>query len=385
MLLALWLPATAAAAPPIVIVLSWDGVRHDYPERVETPALDRMERDGLRAERLVPVFPANTFPAHVSLATGTYIDRHGIVANVFRDRGRGSFRYSNDASWIEAEPLWVAAERQGVPAATFFWVGSETDWHGVGARYRRTPFDTKVPEREKVEQILAWLDLPEAERPRLILSWWHGADHAGHKKGPGDPSVARALAGQDRELGRLLAGLDARALWARTTLFVVSDHGMSEASQGIDVVAELKRAGIAASLVPAGGVGHVWLEDRSQRDRARQLLDALDGARAYPSEAAPPELRASHATRTGDLLVLVEPPYALSLRALGSGNSGMHGYRPEHPDMGAICYALGRAVPAGSRPATLRSIDLAASAAALLGIDPPTSSEGVPFEALELP
>ena len=33
---------------------------------------------------------------------------------------------------------------------------------------------------EKVDQILAWLDLPAEERPRLILSWWHGADAAGH-------------------------------------------------------------------------------------------------------------------------------------------------------------------------------------------------------------
>ena len=59
-----------------------------------------MRVEGLRAERFVPVFPANTFPAHVSLATGTYVDRHGIVGNVFRDLERGRFSYSNDASWI---------------------------------------------------------------------------------------------------------------------------------------------------------------------------------------------------------------------------------------------------------------------------------------------
>ena len=124
----------ARAEAPVVIVLSWDGTRHDFPESADTPALGRMQREGLRAQRLIPPFPTNTFPGHVTLATGAPVDVHGIVGNRFTDRERGLFDYSNDASWILAEPIWVAAERQGVRAATFFWVGSETDWNGQGAR-----------------------------------------------------------------------------------------------------------------------------------------------------------------------------------------------------------------------------------------------------------
>ena len=209
-----WLPlvwalaaGSAGAAPPTVIVLSWDGVRHDYLERTELPALERVMREGARAERMVPVFPTNTFPNHVALATGTHADRHGIVNNYFVDRERGVYDHSNDASWIQAEPLWVAAERQGVPAAVFFWVGSETDWRGLGASQRMTPFDGDVEESIKVDQILAWLDQPTPQRPRLIMAWWHGADGVGHLKGPDDPGVAQALREQDRELGRLLEGV----------------------------------------------------------------------------------------------------------------------------------------------------------------------------------
>ena len=116
--------ATSAQADPTVIVLSWDGVRWDYPERTSLPALERMARDGMRAQRMTPVFPASTFANHVSLATGTYPDKHGIVDNRFWDRERGLYDYGNDASWLEAEPLWAAAERQGIKAATYYWVGS---------------------------------------------------------------------------------------------------------------------------------------------------------------------------------------------------------------------------------------------------------------------
>ena len=130
--------AAQETEPPVVILLSWDGTRHDYPERAQTQALARMQREGARAERLVPVFPSSTFPNHVSLATGTHVDRHAIIDNRFTDRSGRTFEYSNDASWIEAEPLWIAAERQGVRAAVFFWVGSESDWRGVRASGSQT-------------------------------------------------------------------------------------------------------------------------------------------------------------------------------------------------------------------------------------------------------
>jgi predicted AlkP superfamily pyrophosphatase or phosphodiesterase len=139
LVLALFAVAVQASepAPPIVVLLSWDGMRHDFPDRGEYPGLARMARDGARAAGLVPVYPSNTFPGHVSLATGTWPDRHGIVDNHFLARTRGEYRYEADADWLLAEPLWIAAERQGVPTATYFWVGSESDWRGLGTDGRR--------------------------------------------------------------------------------------------------------------------------------------------------------------------------------------------------------------------------------------------------------
>jgi predicted AlkP superfamily pyrophosphatase or phosphodiesterase len=388
-LLALWLPVQGLAADPTVIVLSWDGVRHDYPERAETPSLDRVARTGARASRLVPVFPSSTFPNHVALATGTYSDRHGIVGNVFYEPERGLYSYSSDASWIEAEPLWVAAERQGVRAATFFWVGSETDWNGLGASYRVAPFDSDVSESEKVQQILTWLDLPETERPRLIMSWWHGADSAGHDYGPDDGKVVEQLEAQDVQLGRLLDGVDGRGLWETTTLFIVSDHGMTTVSRGIDVEDLLDDAGIASRVVRGGAVGYVSLEDSGTRARALEVLNAQAGLEAHASDALPAELRAMHPRRTGDITVICEPPQIVGtgpggwLKGLMRRKSGAHGYRPDHPDMGTIFYATGRGVPAGLELGAMRSIDLAATVAALLGIDPPFQSEGDPIPGLQ--
>ena len=69
--------------PPAVVLVSLDGFRWDYAQATDTPALDRLARDGMIAGALQPVFPTLTFPNHFSIATGVLPWRHGIVANRF--------------------------------------------------------------------------------------------------------------------------------------------------------------------------------------------------------------------------------------------------------------------------------------------------------------
>ena len=387
LLLALAVPAFA---DPRVVVLSFDGVRHDYLDIGELPAFERIGRDGARAEALVPVFPSSTFPNHVALATGATSEVHGIVGNRFRDRVLGEFDYSNDARFIEAEPVWAAAERQGVHAAAFFWVGSETDWRGTGASLRKTPFDGDLGEEAKVAQILAWLDLPAAEQPRLIMSWWHGADAAGHRNGPEHEETRAMLRRQDRWLGELLAGIDARGLWRDLTLLVVSDHGMVEVQDTHDIAALLDDADIPSRVFQASALANVHLERVEDAGRAVAAISSLPGVRAYRRSELPEALRYDHA-RSGDVIAVAEPGTALwqawrgldLLHRVGSPfgrKVGAHGYDPAATsDVHGIFVALGRGVDPGAHLPVVRSLDVAATITELLGIDPPAHSEGAPI------
>src|SRR5262249_38414963 len=145
-------------------------------------------------------------------------------------------------------PLWIAAERQGVTSATYFWVGSETDWHGAHQRYRVAPFDGSVPESKKVDQMLAWIDLPAADRPGLVMAYWHGADTVGHRRGPDDPAIVAQIYEQDAQLVRLLDGIDARHLWDDTTVLLVSDHGMAALHGSFDLPGWLAERGFHARM-----------------------------------------------------------------------------------------------------------------------------------------
>ncbi len=56
--------APAQRDKPYLVLVSLDGFRWDYQDLYETPALDRIAADGVRAERMVPAFPTLTFPNH---------------------------------------------------------------------------------------------------------------------------------------------------------------------------------------------------------------------------------------------------------------------------------------------------------------------------------
>jgi len=389
----LWLPPVAALADtgnesaPIVVLLSWDGMRHDYPDLADFPALKRLENEGVRARRLTPVFPSNTFPGHVSLATGTYPDVHGIVDNVFLDREKGRYSYSPDADWIEAEPLWIATERQGVKTATYYWVGSETDWHGQGTSYRVAPFDRSRTEAAKVDQILEWLSLPEADMPHLIMSYWAGADHTGHDEGPGSRDLVPQVRSQDTELGRLLAGIDALGLWPRTTLMLVSDHGMTAVTRYLNLQGAFDDAGIGAAVI-GSAVAEIHImeptEDAAVRRTLEDFLRDVPGSDFYKREDLPDAFRLRRPNRVGDWVAVLSPPYTFSgaeswLRSIAiffGKEYGMHGYDPTLPDMGGVFFAMGRGVPPDLELDDVRQIDVAATAAALLGVEPPAQSEG---------
>ncbi len=396
------LPATAPAAPPvqpappIVVLLSWDGVRADYLDRpavAHLPALQRMQRLGARAAGLRAGWPSSTFTGHANLATGAWAERHGIVDNQFIDRRRGAFDRGDASSWLQAEPLWITVERQGVAAATFFWVGSEGDWRGQRQRHRIAPFDSDVDEPAKVRQILAWLDLPPPQAPRLIMSWWHGADDAGHAHGPDSPEVDAALREQDAALGQLLAGIDARRLWPRLTLVLVSDHGMAAVERAVDVRGWLDEEGIPARVSAGSAVAHLFLERSADTLRVERGLKKL-GLRTFRNADVPPAMRLRHVTRTGDLVVVANPPLALHdlgllerpafrfLRWCCDYRTGAHGYDPALPALHGVLLALGRGVAPGARLPVQVQVDVAPTVAHLLGIAPPRDAVGRPILAL---
>ena len=358
-----------------VIILSLDGFRHDYPVQSSNGGFSKIAKEGLRADYLVPVYQSSTYPAHVSMATGVSPIKHGILHNGFFDRKKGSFSYDPDANWIEVAPLWILAEQQGVKAATFFWVGSETDWNDVAISYSKAPFNGRISEKDKISQILSWMDMPDEERPRLIMSWWHGADSIAHKLGPNHQSVKNQIKKQDKLLLSLIDQIEDRNLWSETTLIVVSDHGMSEISNLINIKEILKTESIKARLSLGPAVGHIFLDEEQDLPLALKILRANKRLQVYSQTDTPAEIGV-HPSRTGDIVLTTSAPNMLVSRNNKTPPKGMHGYNPAlNNEMNGIFYAYGYGV-ANKSIDSVHQLDLVPTAAKLLGIKIPSITEG---------
>ncbi len=348
-----------------VIVISMDGMRHDISKISDLDAFERIATMGLKAEHLIPVYPSTTYPGHVSLATGVYPDQHGILHNSFYDSKEGYFNYPDQGDLIDVPPIWVLAEQAGIPAAVFFWVGSETDWNNVGASFRKAPFDESVSEETKIKQITEWLDLDDKARPRLIMSYWDGIDIIAHQEGPTGPLIKKQILRQNHLLRELLNEIDKRDAWDYISLFVVSDHGMTEVSNYIMLGDLIKQSGIEITASSGPAVAHLFMDQKS-KVAALSFFSKQANIQAYDKHDLPKSFHLNHPTRTGDIVLITDPPNMFT-NNVNAQPKGMHGYSPQLADMKGIFYAIGAAIEPKAL-GSVHQIDLAPTIADILGI-----------------
>lgn len=110
-----------------VLLVSFDGLAADELDRrasegqFSEDGAGGMIDHGLTA-RIIPVNPTLTAVTHISIATGTTPEHHGIVSNIFHMPGFGpNVGTSGFDAPIESETIWEAARRGGktVGAITF--------------------------------------------------------------------------------------------------------------------------------------------------------------------------------------------------------------------------------------------------------------------------
>ena len=224
---------------PTVILVSLDGFRYDYLDKYAPPTLQKLAKEGVRAKWMIPSFPTKTFPNHYTVATGLYPAHHGIVENNIWDFGvifsMGKREEVQNGRWWLGEPIWVTAEKQGQRAGAFFFPGTEAVIGGKRPTFWNN-YDGAIPNDKRVDTILGWLDLPQAERPTVYTLYFSDTDDAGHRYSPESEENKAAVAKVDGDLKRLVDGLNARKIGKKVNIIVVSDHGMATVDQRNAVV-----------------------------------------------------------------------------------------------------------------------------------------------------
>lgn len=291
--------AVAREGPrPNLLLVTIDTLRADRVgayghARAETPALDRIAREGVLLEDAI-VSVAQTRPSHVSLFTGRQPYEHGL-----RD---------NFSPPLDASHATLATELKRLGYATGGFIGAYPVSRDSGLDRGFDAFDDPFSrpgggfrlERSSrragvvVDKALAWLDGLKA---RPFFAWVHVFDpHAPYD--PPAPFRERfaadlydgEVAYADAQIGRLLAWLDRSGEASRTLVVATSDHGEGlgqhgEDEHGVLVYDSTLRVPLVASWpgrLPAGR--RVGGQFRSV-DLLATLLDLME-APAVPTSGA---------------------------------------------------------------------------------------------------
>jgi len=376
-------PQAVSQREATVVLISLDGTRPADVRPDRLPSLVELSRMGARAEGLIPIDPSNTFPSHVSMATGVRPEVHRLVNNVFVDPERGRFKRDAPHTWVESEPIWSIAERHGVKAAAYYWVGSEGPWRDGPGPSETRKFSSRTLEKTKVNRILDWLSIDDPkQRPRLITCWFHGADHASHVSGPEAAEVTESLEPQDREIARLVREMEALGLFETTTLIFVSDHGMVEAPRRLNLEKKLRAARLRLSVLGIGGFATIVFDEGKKTPAA--LAKAVSIAReagleAWPREQAPVDWHVGD-PRFGD--IVVRAPIGLAIVGPSTHIDGFHGYDAREPSMAGLLVARGRGIVPGTELGWVSGLSIAPTVLTLLGLPVPEQMKEEPIPGL---
>src|SRR5262245_15442969 len=392
------LSAPALAAPPderTVVVLLFDGVAPAELELAPVPAFERMRKEGSFSHGFEPPFPSISLIGGFTISTGCWPEHHGIVTNKFLDGDR-LYDHSRDADWMTGcENLHQAAERQGVRSAALDWYGARSGSRGpLASIVDTTPEHDSFPADEaRAEEVANLLAPPPEQRPRLILAYFRGPDHAEHYDGMHSRAARNAVIAMDRAVARVMEAIEAGPGRDATSLVVTTDHGMAPVDSIVNIERILRQNEIPARAVSTGTTSFLYFDDPAAIEPAAEKLAAYPQFEVLRREALPEYAHLGTGPRVAPLIVSAKPPFFIEdasswpfgLRWLGRYGpefpsaslflKASHGYPPATPGMLGILYFWGDGVAEGIYKARVRAIDLHPTVAALLGIDP-----GVPVD-----
>jgi predicted AlkP superfamily pyrophosphatase or phosphodiesterase len=427
----------AARSDTHVIMISIDGLVPDYytePARLglKLPNIIKMKLDGAFAFGVEGVYPSVTYPAHTTLVTGVRPSVHGIIQNrIFEaptePQTREWYWFSKE---LKSETLWTLAKKAGLVTAGVGWpvtVGADLDYNVpeiADPKERSSPKrtmqystpglltkalgmgagsdNTTDGRRAKVSEFII-----ENYKPNLMLIHFIALDGVHHEKGPRTPEAIEMAERMDAYIGRVVEATRKAGIFEKTTFFIVSDHGFAEVKKRFepnvllvkDKLITLDQSGKPvdwkAAAWPAGGSCAIVLRDASDKATAEKVRALFTDLASRNNSPISRVLERKEIDKLGSipnafLMLEAAPGYAFGESLTGDEIAepkdyrGTHGHLPSRAELRSSLIIFGPGARVGAQMPLARMIDIAPTAAALLGLSF-SDAEGQPVTELIKP
>ena len=410
-----------------VIVISEDAmVYEDLDTLRKLPNFGSIWDKCARINRVRSVYPTVTYPAHATMMTGVYPDRHGIINNEIPVLGEQSSDWEWFADALKVPTIFDAAHAASLSTAGVFW--PVTGKHPaidylIDEYWPQTPDETlrdcflhsgsSLDVVQKIVDPNLWMLVnrthPYCDRfihacacamireyqPNLLMLHPANIDAYRHQTGMFSDKVTHGLHEIDAWLGEILRAAQDAGIYDDTDFFIVSDHGQININRTIALNALFKEEGLieadddgnfidyTAFIKSSGLSAQVYLkhpDNQAEYDRVNSILchwcnEGIYGiSRVYSAQEAKEEHLSGgfsfvlesdgFTTFTNDWNRPLVRPLDLSDYRFGRAT---HGY---HPDKGPqpTFLAFGPDIKAGTVIENANLVDEAPTFARALGI-----------------
>ncbi|HHV96957.1 MAG TPA: alkaline phosphatase family protein [Clostridiaceae bacterium] len=304
-----------------LIIISHDALVYDDLAYLgKLPVFKSLLENGARVNTLRSIYPTITYPVHVSIITGVYPNRHGVINNELPEIGVLSSPWHWFSSSIKVPTLFTAAKNAGLTTAAVFWpvTGNDPDidylideyWSqseddNLEDVFRRSGSNEEVMERvvkknlhmlkgnerkhpEADEFVIACAcDIIREFKPDVLAIHPAAIDGARHSSGLFSEKVNRSLDNTERWTGMIIQATKDAGTYEDTNFVIMSDHGQLEIKRIINPNVILRDNGLIitdaegnfldwqAFCKSAALSAHVYLKDPSCKEIYNRTYELL--------------------------------------------------------------------------------------------------------------
>lgn len=389
--------AYGKTAKSTVILLSIDGFSYEYLARYQPKNILKFAQTGIKAE-LLPVYPSKTFPNHLSIITGVYPAKHGIIHNKFyHPQLKQKYKLGagkHDSAWLTAQPFWSYVQNNGLKSAVYFWPESDAKGQSSAPIYN-IPYNTTDTIDMRFNQLITWLKLPKEQAPNLLLSYFSSVDSAGHEFGVNSSEVKSAITKIDDAFGIFLQRLNDE-VEQDINIILLSDHGMVQLDQQKNIALSMVFSDAVQQLINDKKVVvansstqlYLYFENKALTENQQSLLiselikrqkqhNELYDIHQNGDFPAHWQLNQNSAKVIPNIIINAKPSASFIQGDYAHNGKATHGYDVlDHNALTTIFLASGPDIEKGKVIAPFENIHIVPFMSELLGISSPANIDG---------
>ncbi len=200
---------SAAARPPrVAVLISVDGLAPWVLDGTQTPVLERLAREGVRAADARTVVPPHTLPSHASMLSSVPPEIHGLHWNRYQPWSR-----------FDQSTLFTLCAERGLRCGLF--AGKRKMAHFAEREAGVERYVYAAGASEVLDRALEYLGQRDADFVMIHLA---EVDRSGHRSGWGSEAQRASLRAVDAAIGGFLERVAAR-IDRPVVVIVTADHG----------------------------------------------------------------------------------------------------------------------------------------------------------------